>query len=232
MPKTNQILATTVSRILRQPGMMKIDFNMHGLLVTGRFYSMVAAAVEEGRIECLAVKDLPPQRPDQFASGTVATARYTPSDNRMMFESENFGSKPSEEITIVHEATHAIFDITAPSKLHQTLAINDESAAVLAEALYIKVCDKPKGNFDMVIGDPQYEAWNLANEMMVETESFTIGPKPYVLKHDQTKLLSDAVGLLWNFTLKPEKDGYRDDRGVKYFYDGVPKCNSRATKCK
>ena len=227
---TNQTLATTVSRILRQPGMMKMDFNMHGLLVTGRFYGMVASAVEEGRIECLAVKDLPPQRPGQLAPGTLATARYTRENNRMMFESENFGSKPSEEITIVHEATHAIFDITAPSKNHHTLAINDESAAVLAEALYIKLCGKPKGNFDMVIGDPQYEAWNLANEMMVETESFTTGPKPYVLTRDQTKLLNDAVALLWNFTLKPEKGGYTDDRGVRYFYDGVPKCNSTSRK--
>ena len=229
---TNQTLAATVSRILRQPGMMNMGFNMHGLLVTGQYYSMVAAAIEEGRIECLTAKDLPPQRPGQFAAGTVATARYTPSDNRMMFERENFGSRLSEEITIVHEATHAIFDITAPSKKHQTLAINDESAAVLAEALYIKLCGKPKGNFDMVIGDPQYEAWNLANEMMIETENFTIGPKPYVLKVDQTKLLNNAVGLLWNFTLKPEKGGYADDRGVKYHYDGVPKCNLRATKCK
>ena len=39
---TNQILAKTVLRILRQPGLSKIGFELGGLVVTGIRYAMVA----------------------------------------------------------------------------------------------------------------------------------------------------------------------------------------------
>lgn len=224
---TNQILANTVTRVLRQPGISKIGFDLAGLLVTGQRYSMVAQAVAEGRIECHAMDKMPSQGPGELAPGMVASARYSAGKNALMFEGESFGSKVSEECTIVHEATHAIFDLFATSKNQRTLAMDDESAAVLAEALYLKLCNKPKGAFTMVIEGPHYEAWNLASEMMIETGDFISDLRTYRLKPDQTQTLRNAVAKDWNFTIRKEKDGsITDNRGAKYIYDGVVKCNS------
>ena len=58
---TNQTLAKTVARILRQPGIWKIGFDMHGLVVTGQRYAMVAKAVEDGSIECHVVNQFSSQ---------------------------------------------------------------------------------------------------------------------------------------------------------------------------
>ena len=225
---TNQTLAKTVSRILRQPGIWKIGFDMHGLVVTGQRYAMVAKAVEDGSIESRVVNQFPSQGEGTLAPGMVTVARYTADQNAMMFSSENYGSsKVSEERTIVHEATHAIFDLYANSSDDRTLAMHDESAAVLAEALYLRLCDKPQGNFTMFIDAPQDEAMKLADKMMAETGNFVRDRRTYFLKTPQTQKLRDAVARDWNFTVRVEKDGSTtDSTGVQYIYDGVVKCYS------
>jgi hypothetical protein len=225
---TNQTLAKTVVRILRQPGIAKMGFELGGLVVTGMRYSMVAKAVEDGMIECHVMDKLPSQGKDELAPGMVAVARYKAELNAMIFSREDYGlAKVSEERTIVHEATHAIFDLFAKSKDDRTLAMNDESAAVLAEALYIELCDKPPGNFTMFIDGPQDEAMKLAKTMMAETGNFDRDRRTYFLKPQQTQKLRDAVARDWNFTIREEKDGsITNSTGVQYIYDGVVKCYS------
>lgn len=225
---TNQTLAKTVTRILRQLGMWKINFELGGLIVTGQRYAMVAKAVEEGKIECRVVDKLPSQGKDELAPGMVSVARYKAELNAMIFSSENYGSaKVSEEKTIVHEATHAMFDLFAKSQDDRTLAMNDESAAVLAEALYLRLCDKNVGNFAMFIDGPQDEALKLADRMMAETGDFERDRRTYSLKPQQTQKLRDAVARDWNFTIRVEKDGsVTNSTGVQYIYDGVVKCYS------
>ena len=225
---TNQTLAKTVARILRQPGIWKMGFDMHGLVVTGQRYAMVAKAVEEGRIECHVVNEFPSQGEGTRAAGMVTVARYKAEHNAMLFSSENYGStKVSEERTIVHEATHAIFDLYANSKDERTLAMHDESAAVLAEALYLRLCNKPQGNFTMFIDGPQDEAMKLADKMMAQTGNFVRDRRTYFLRKAQTQTLREAVARDWNFTIRLEPDGSTtDSTGVQYIYDGVVKCFS------
>ena len=225
---TNQKLAKTVTGILRQPGIWKIGFDMHGLTVTGMRYSMVAKAVEDGKIECHVVDQLRSQDKDHLAPGMVTVARYSAELNAMIFPRETYGSaKVSEETVVVHEATHAIFDLFAKSSDDRTLAMSDESAAVLAEALYLRLCNKNPGNFTMFIDGPQDEAMKLADRMIAQTGNFNRDQRTYFLKPQQTQKLRDAVGKDWNFTIRAETDGsVTDSTGVQYIYDGVVKCYS------
>jgi hypothetical protein len=225
---TNQTLANTVLRILRQPGFNKIGFSLGGLVVTGVRYSMVAKAIEESKIECHVVDKFASQGADELAPGMSTVARYSADLNAMIFSREDYGSvKASEQRTIVHEATHAIFDLFATSKDDRTLSINDESAAVLAEALYIRLCGKPPGNFTMFIDGPQDEALKLADKMMEATGDFERDRRTYSLKPAQTKKLRDAVAVDWNFTRTVEPTGIISDRtGTQYIYNGVVKCYS------
>ncbi len=225
---TNQTLARTVTRVLRQLGMWKINFQLDGLVVTGQRYAMVAKAVEEGKIECRVVDKFTSQGKDLLAPGMVTVARYEAGADAMIFSSENYGSaRISEEKTIVHEATHAIFDLFAKSQDDRTLAINDESAAVLAEALYLRLCDKSVGNFAMFIDGPQDEALKLADRMIAETGNFERDRRTYSLKPQQTQKLRDAVARDWHFTKYIGSDGFAtDSTGAQYIYDGVVKCYS------
>jgi hypothetical protein len=226
---TNQKLANTVLRILRQPGIWKMGFQLGGLVVTGMRYSMVAKAVADGSIECRAVDQFESQGRDALAPGMVTEARYKADLNAMLFSSENYGTtgKAREERTILHEATHAMFDLFANSQDERTLAIDDESAAVLAEALYIRLCDKDPGNFTMFIDGPQDEALKLADKMMAETGDFERDRRTYSLRPEQTQKLRNAVAQDWHFTQYMGSDGYLTDAsGTQYIYNGVVKCYS------
>jgi hypothetical protein len=215
---TNETLVKTVTGILRQPGLMKLNFQLNGLLVTGERLGRVAQAVEQGLIVCdtLGNYDLPK---DEIPEGGVRDAHYTTKLNVMLFERQNYAASglPSEETTIVHEATHAAFDLFAPSSKYAVLAIDDESSAVLAAALYLKLCKTWPGSF--AADRPSSEAWDLADLVMSETDGFA-DKRTYVLKHDQTQKLRAAVAAQWGFI----KKGPADNSRAKYVYDGVIKC--------
>src|SRR5262249_10480494 len=153
-----------------------------------------AQAITQGKIECQVVDQFKSQGKDALAAGMVTAARYMADTNAMLFSRADYGqSKVSEECTIVHEATHAIFDLFANSTDDRTLAINDESVAVLAEALYLRLCDKPPGSFAMFIDGPQDEALKLADKMMAETGNVERDKRTYSLQPQQTQKLRDAV---------------------------------------
>ena len=223
----SQTLANTVIRILRQPFVQKIGFDLHGLTVTGMRYSLVAKAIEDGSIECKVESDIKPNSPDQLAAGTSIVAQYRASQNAMVFPRENYGSLGFEERTIFHECTHAIFDLFASSSDDRTLAVEDESAAVLAEGHYVRLCPRPTGNFAMFIDGPGDKALKLVDKMMAETGNFERDKRTYKLAPAQTKELRDAVATDWHFVKFKDAQGFdTDSTGVQYIYDGVVKCYS------
>ena len=58
--KTDPTLVATVLRILREPGIQKINFSLNAIIVKGQDYAPVAQAIADGRIQCQVAK--------QFAS--------------------------------------------------------------------------------------------------------------------------------------------------------------------
>jgi hypothetical protein len=218
-------LTNTVTSILRQPGLAKLAFNLGGLEVTGSKLGSVADAIAAGKIKCLTVTEFVSQGKNELAAGMTVAARYEIKKNAMVFEKESYGSSPGEDRTIVHEAVHAIFDLNAGPKGKQNLAVDDEAAAVLTEAFYIRLCNKPVGGFKMMVDGPQEHALNLADEVLIETDNFVAKPGTYMLRPDQLESLRAAVAKDWNFTTFVGKDGLpTDNRNLKYVYDGVPKC--------
>jgi len=224
----NDTLKKNVSRILRTPGMEKISFQLGPLTVTGHRLGQVAQAIDDGKIQCLTVDELKQKGPITLPKGMLIEAKYDEELNAMLFRDENYGKADGEDRTVVHEAVHASFDLLAPRVNFRTLAIEDESAAVLTEAIYIKVCNRPIGGFKMMAGGPQEEAWNLAGLMSVETDNFTKGGT-YMLDPTQTVDLRAAIGKDWGFV--KAADGSSDDSTAQYIYNGMVKCNKKGV-CK
>jgi len=215
----NEVLAKTVTRILRQPGVEKISFTLNALTVSGAQYGQVANAIDDGRITCELAASFE-AAPGQLAPGTVIDAQYREKKNAMLFERQNFASTGliTEETSIVHEATHALFDLLTQKKGYRTLAIDDESAAFLAAALYIRRCGKNPKGWASFIDSPEYEALKLADQMIAaeaDGQPFPLGPQT-------TQKLRDAVAKQYRFVRSA--DGTADDSGMKYVYDGVARC--------
>jgi hypothetical protein len=223
--KTNSTLVKTVTEILKHTGLFRMAFKVGNLEVTGSKLADVGEAIKGGRIRCLTKDEFASQGNDELAAGMTVAARYEIKNNAMLFESENYGEKLGEDRTIVHEAVHAMFDMQAGPRGKQNLAVDDEAAAVLAEAFFIRLCNKPLGGFKMMVDGPQDLALRLADEVLVETENFVGKSGIYTFTPEQLKDLRAAVRRDWNFTKFVAKDGLpTDNRKLRYVYDGIPKC--------
>lgn len=220
-------LTATVTRVLRQPALARLGFNLNGLIVTGDRYGAVARAIDRGDIKCVAVDSFAAQGKDELAAGTAVEARYSADANAMKFQRADYGANSvHEERTILHEATHAIFDLYASSKNARVLSIDDESAAVLAEAFYIRLVSQKVGGFKMMADGPGEPALALADEVLRATDGFA-DRQVAVLTPTQTEDLRAAVARQWNFVRTVEPGGIISDRSTAvYIYNGVVKCVS------
>jgi hypothetical protein len=240
---SNQTLKSTVLQILRQADLWKINFELHGLLVTGVRYSVIAAAVEQGSISCEAVSTfqvIPGHEPE---AGMVVGAQYDIPKNTILFPSQDYGSlNIYEKSVIVHEATHAIFDMFAKTSSDEVLGIYDETAAVLAQSLYLRhftiqakdsaEWEKLNTNqiyaehrFSMTIDSSGDHGIKLANKLVAAGK--VQNGRTYTVTDEESKELRAAVAKEWGFVKKIGSDGYPSDRtGAKSVYDGVacPSC--------
>lgn len=112
-----------------------------------------------------------------------------------------------------------MFDLFAKSHDDRFLGIDDEAAAVLAEAFYIRLCEIDAPGFSQWIDGPGDLALKLVDEAIKQTERhkfsgqyFFYAGLPKVAKFRQ------AVAELWGMI----KDGDSDRSGELSIYDGVP----------
>jgi hypothetical protein len=209
----SQVLAATVIRVLSHPLVMKINFELNGLLVTGMRYQVVAQAVRSGKITCEVGSDRDPNLP----AGSVIAAEYNPNLDRFVFPREDFGaSSGSEKIKILHESTHAIFDCYSDSSGTSILAIDDEAAAFLASALFLQLSDV--GNrMPVFVGSAFDEACKLSNKILDATGDFLRNPRTYVVTAEASAALRHAVAIDYNLV----DDGTSNRAGILDVYNGL-----------
>jgi hypothetical protein len=227
---TNPNLVKIATNILRRPGISKIAYDLAGLTVTGMRYSMVAKAIEDGKISCEAVSSFPTSPGDKLAPGTKVGAMYRPEKNTIYFDRDDYGSTSAyEQSVVLHEATHALFDLFATTNNDQVLAINDESAAVLAQAHWFRLCAPNDSiaihGFSIMINGPGETSLALVDRMMAKTGDFMRDRSTYRLLPDETQKLRTAVAAEWNLVKSIDPDGGERDRsGIVDIYDGVVSC--------
>lgn len=229
---TNPTLAATVSQTLRQPGLMRIAFKLGSVQVNGIQFSQVAQAVESGRIKCWTVEEFESQGKDELPDGRMVESRYGVESNAMLFFRDDYGKGPGEDQTIVHESVHAAFDLAVPAKNKvSNLSIEDEAAAVLAAAFYIKLCNKEEHGFKLG-GGGESEALTLAEQALRDPGVFNVLNDMIFFTPEETEPLRYAVSVSRNYRKFIDKeDGRPTDRtGARYTYDGVAVCGKNGCK--
>jgi len=233
IPKpTNPTLAPTVSQTLRTPGLSKISFRLGSVEVTGMQFSQVAQAVDSGRIKCWTVDEFESQGTDELPDGRLVESRYGIQSNAMLFSRADYGKKPGEDQTIVHESVHAAFDLMVPAKKTMTtLSIEDEAAAVLAAAFYIRLCGKQEHGFKLG-GGGEAEALELVDQAVRDPGVFNVVNGKFFFTPEETQALRYAVSMSRNYKKFIDKtDGLPTDRtGAVYTYNGVPVCGKKGCK--
>jgi len=206
----NQVLAGTVMRIIRDPWISKVRFTLGEFSIFDWQYERVAMAIARGKITCeVGVK---PNR--ELRSGLATECRYDPETRQLQFPDEQYGSSSGRQrFSIVHEATHASFDIQyGNGEGKEFLAIDDEAAAWLAQSVYMRSSpyfwDGP-----IVPGDPIELALMLADKIMAVPNYRDQGSPPYSVPPADTIALKQSVAKIYSF------EG--GAAGIKHVYHGL-----------
>jgi hypothetical protein len=208
---SNQVLAATATRVLTNEAIMRVNFELSGVLVTGVRYQAVVRAIAAGKITCEVGVTPDPNLP----AGSVAECLYEPQNHRMSFPNEQYGlSSGREKFNIVHEATHALFDcFYGHTGGRQILAIEDESVAWLAEGLFSRISPFFWGG-GIMQGDPAAEALKLADKIMAVPGTFGSHSPAYAVPTADAAKLRDSIKDAYNL-----KDGRS---GIVDIYYGLP----------
>jgi hypothetical protein len=220
----DRTIQETVLSVLSNPGVRKINFNLNGLIVAGHRYALVAALVRSGKIACEVVSQMPVKPGQAPPQGSIVGAMYDPDTNTMYFKRADYGNSGiaagKERGVILHEATHALFDVFARSGNDQVLGIDDESAAVLAQALYLRLCEGGDNiaisNFRMAINGSGELALKLADTILAANA----GERLFNLQPQQMTSFRNQVAVEWDLV----KKGNSNRSGSMTIYDGVITC--------
>jgi hypothetical protein len=124
-PSPQVLLRTRFGQILMSAACQRIDFHWGPLHPDGSAFSFIA----------LALASKPPKGMGVAVMHLAANrgAQYNPTANRIEIPSASFGTSAFDQMSIVHEATHAIADATNKGKMRGEL---EETAAFVAGALF------------------------------------------------------------------------------------------------
>lgn len=114
-------LEDAVARLLRSEPVAGINFNLNGLNISGNGFGRIAALVEEGNVRV------------RVDPALCSAAAYDPYYNILKLPANRI-SDSDIQMSVVHEATHAICDL-AHARGHVYV---EESAAYLAEHVFAR----------------------------------------------------------------------------------------------
>jgi hypothetical protein len=227
--QTNRTLASKVGLVLSQRGVLEIAFKLGRIEVTGAMLQQVAQAVSNGRIKCWTVDEFKKLGRADLIGGRRIEAEYQTTPNAMVFLRADYGGTPAEEQTIVHEAVHAALDLSVKRGKLVTLSIEDEAAATLASAFYIKYCNANEDGFRKG-GGGHAEALELAEQAVKYPGNYTVTNGRFMFTEFETEALRYAVATARKFNKHIGTDGLpTDNSGAIYTYEGVAVCGK--TKC-
>ena len=89
----NQVLAATVTKLIREPWISNVRFTLAGLSVFAWRYEAVAIAISRGKITC----EVGVPADTNLAPGFIAVGRYEPKTRQLCFPNEQYGSSSGRE---------------------------------------------------------------------------------------------------------------------------------------
>lgn len=124
------LLRNRIVGILGTGACNRIDFQINGVRIYWPRYFAVATALAPSPVPGHGFRPLRVG----VTNMVLAAAQYRQSDNTFLFPNTTYGVTPFEQQTIVHEATHAAFDIFRSGMR----SIDEEAAAYIAETLFAR----------------------------------------------------------------------------------------------
>lgn len=171
---------SNVLKTLTDPTVSVINFSVHGHEVVTMCYYFMAKYIHEDKLKCVI---------GNVSNGTAA--EYDAADNTI-YGKESAIIYYDQMATIIHECTHAYFDLVKGFKKDFSINILwNEVVAFLAGQIFT-VANRP---FDMVSGnsDPNIVAYNIVKKKGLPPKPWNSGTKMIDFSEDDVKPLVDCL---------------------------------------
>jgi hypothetical protein len=202
-PSPDELARKQVLAALRDPAVGRMNFGVGRVFIIAYDYERVAKAIESGIITVHVDSRLAPHMAEYW-SGQGSTA---------LDKANSFAVPPggSDESLLIHEATHAIFDI----QNRPSYTAESEGLAYVAQALFSRIKYGPSARY-IVSADPAHVmswiAWQAIFDQASMLAEILINAKPPYVTEDQAKVLYWAIGNTITYI----------NQGSNTSYDGVP----------
>ena len=203
VPSPDEVARKQVLTALRDPAVSRMSFGVGRVFIIAYDYERVAKAVENGIITVHVDARLAPHMAEYW-SGRGSTA---------LDKGNSFAVPPggSSESLLIHEATHAIFDI----QRRDSYTAESEAVAYVAQALFSRLKYGPQARH-IVSSDPAHVvswiAWQAIFDHVSMLADILAKTKPPYVTEDQAKLLYWAISNTVTYI----------NQGSRTSYDGVP----------
>ncbi len=202
-PSPDEVARKQVLAALRDPAVGRMNFGVGRVFIIAHDYERVAKAIESGIITVHVDSRLAAHMAEYW-SGAGPTA---------LDKANSFAVPPggSDQSLLIHEATHAIFDI----QRRASYTAESEAVAYVAQVLFSRLKNGPSARY-IVSSDPvhvvSWIAWQtIFDQASMLAEILTKVKPPYVTE-DQAKLLYWAISNTVTYI----------NQGPNTAYDGVP----------
>jgi hypothetical protein len=202
-PSPDEVARKQVLAALRDPAVGRMNFGVGRVFIIAHDYERVAKAIESGVITVHVDSRLPAHMAEYW-SGAGPTA---------LDKANSFAVPPggSDVSLLIHEATHAIFDI----QKRPSYTAESEAVAYVAQTLFSRIKYGPSARY-IVSSDPAHVmswiAWQAIFDQASMLAEILIKTKPPYVTEDQAKLLYWAIGNTTTYI----------NQGSNTSYDGVP----------
>jgi hypothetical protein len=190
----NEVARQQVLKVLRDPAVAHMNFGVGRVFIIAYDYERVAKAIESGAITVHVDSRLASHMAEYWSrQGSTA-----------LDKANSFAVPPggSSDNLLIHEATHAIFDLQS----RDSYTAESEGLAYVAQELFIRLKYGPQSRY-IVSSDPAHPVSRFA----LLAETLTKIHPPYVTE-DQAKMLYWAISNTITYI----------NQGPNTGYDGVP----------
>ena len=187
----------TVLAALRDRTVRRMGFGVGGILISPSDYEGVAKAIESSKIRVMV--DSSPDASDHLA--------YYASNSNCFILPPSGDCDPS---LVIHEATHAIFDIR---KINCSTG-ESEGMAYIAQALFTRIKNGPQKRYIPAMDENPFSPFSWIGWQMIFDESSALAEilikTPYITR-DRAERLFNAIRMTKKYT----------DQGARTNNDGV-----------
>jgi hypothetical protein len=183
-PEELETLRERIANLLLSAPCQRIRFTIGGYDITPGAYAVIGMSIGTATASFPHARERRPINVQVSRLRWDVTAKYNPRANTIVVQMADYGTTPLQRVVLVHECTHAIFDLNRV----RLDALTEEAACNIAGAMYLLMIGATP------VGSGQYGiAERIAAELIPPDVAIPLPPRSRAVTRQQLDELISAI---------------------------------------